>query len=186
MSILDSDFDIDDDLMYRSVFLQYIANEAENFLVILLVDPDNVVNMPNLQGVFPKKATKLCDMSQCQTADYVPFVQQFALPLAQGKIDLLLLDNIDQIPDSELKDEYEQLLKYMAKRELYNPFQNLVGTEYEPVKRSENVDFSNVQLIMRCAEVPNYLQRDTYILINCQNYTQFVDEMPEDSQKQST
>ena len=176
MNILDPNFDIDDDNILRVVFQDYIIKESDNFPVILLVDPDKVVDMQALKNIINDKKglAMYCDMSQCQASNYVPFVNQLARPFAQGAIDYILLDKIDEIPDCELRDEFEQLLKYMAKREDYDPFQNI--HDIEPIKRGIE-DFSKAgHLIMRCSETPSFLQSDTFTLIDCNNYVRLTIE----------
>ncbi len=127
-------------------------------------------------------------MSQCQTGGYVDFVKQYVLPFAGGSINYLLLDHIDKIPDIRERTDFEQLLRFMAKGDEYDPFQNI-----HDLGRTETINFGGLKntLIMRCAEVPEFLQRYTYIIVDCRNYVQYVDEMlaaekREDSQKQST
>ena len=193
MSILDQDFDIDDDAMYRSVFLEYIVRESKYHQVILLLDPDNVVDMYQLRNKFPDNKD-LYDMSQCQTGDYVDFVKKYVLPFVEGNINYLLLDNIDKIPDIDDKKDFETLLRYMAKREDYDAFRCLNAPVSDTkFTRMTIIDFAQVKgrLIMRCAEVPEFLQKFTYIMVDCRNYVQLVDEMlademSGDSQKQST
>ena len=112
-----------------------------------------------------------CDMSQCQASDYVPFVDQLARPFAQEAIDYLLLDKINEIPDSELRDDFEQLLKCMAKRENYDPFQNIPGI------KSGTEDFGKAgHLIMRCSEIPSFLQSYTFIAVLCKDYVRLTTE----------
>ena len=179
MNILDPNFDIHDDDVHRLVFLDYIIKESDKFPVILLLDPDRVVDMQSIENRINNYSdlglAMSCDMSQCQTSNYVPFVNQLARPFAQGAIDYLLLDKIDEIPDSELRNDFEQLLKYMAKKEDYDPFQNIHDVETD-IKR-ETEDFSNAgHLIMRCSETPSFLQSDTFVLIACKDFVRLTAE----------
>ena len=93
MSILDSDFDVTDEVTYRSVFLDFVVEESKYQQVILLLDPDDVVDMNQLRNKFPDNKV-LFDMSQCKPGDYVDFVKQYVLPFVNGSINYLLLDNI--------------------------------------------------------------------------------------------
>lgn len=176
MSILDPNFDIDDDVEYRGNFLEFIVRETKCHRVILLLDPDNVVNMYQLKNRFPDNKV-LFDMSQCKPGCYVDFVKQYVLPFVNGSINYLLLDHIDKIPDIYERADFEQLLKFMAKGDEYDPFQNI-----HDVGRTGTLDFGNLNnnLLMRCAEVPEFLQKFTYIVVDCRNYVQYVDEMLED------
>ena len=176
MSILDPNFDIDDDVIYRGNFLEFIVRETKYQQIILLLDPDNVVDMYQLKNRFPDNKV-LFDMSQCNPGGYEEFVKQYVLPFVNGSIDYLLLDNIDKIPDIEERDEFEQLLKFMAKGEEYDPFQNIHN-----VGRIGTLDFGNLNnhLVMRCAQKPEFLQEFTYIMVDCRNYIQLVNEMIED------
>ena len=178
MSILGNDFDFNEDNLYRDVFLDYIVRKSKYHQVILLLDPDKMVDMQALENKINNDQDNgmamFCDMSECQASNYVPFVIQLTRPFAQGAIDYLLLDNIDKIPDSEMREEFEQLLKYMAKREDYDPFQNI--HDIEPIKRGIE-DFSKAgHLIMRCSETPSFLQSDTFTLIDCNNYVRLTIE----------
>ena len=93
MNILDPNFDIHDDDVHRLVFLDYIIKESDKFPVILLLDPDRVVDMQSIENRINNYSdlglAMSCDMSQCQTSNYVPFVNQLARPFAQGAIDYL-------------------------------------------------------------------------------------------------
>lgn len=187
MSILGNDFDFNEDNLYRDVFLDYIVRKSKYHQVILLLDPDKMVDMQALENKINNDQDNgmamFCDMSECQASNYVPFVIQLTRPFAQGAIDYLLLDNIDKIPDSEMREEFEQLLKYMAKREDYDPLQNITETNEKRV----TLDFSKEgRLIMRCSKVPEFLQNFTYIMIDCRNYAQLVNEKDVDSEKQSS
>lgn len=176
MSLLAPNFDINDDNLYRWVFLDYIIKESDIFPVILLLDRNNVVDMQELTSKINGQGKGLamyCDMSQCQASNYIPFVNQLARPFAQGAIDYLLLDNIGKIPKSKLRDEFKQLLKYMAKREYYDPY--IPGSE-SGIKRGTE-DFGKAgHLIMRCSRTPSFLQWDTYIRIKCKDYVRLTTE----------
>ncbi len=181
MSILDKDFDINEDATYRAAFLYYIARESKWHQVILLFDPDNVVDMNQLRNIFPDNKA-LYDVSQCTKGGYVDFVKQYVLPFVDAHINYLLIDNIDKTTDIECKDDFENLLRYMAKREDYDVFQNARNFS----RIASTIDFAQVEgcLIMRCDEVPAFLQSFTYIMIDCRNYVQLATGMPQDKERE--
>ena len=178
MSLLAPNFDISEEKLRRWVFLDYIIKESDIFPVILLLDPNNVVDMQELTSEINGQGKGLamyCDMSQCQASNYIPFVNQLARPFAQGAIDYLLLDNIGKIPKSKLRDEFKHLLKYMAKREYYDPFQYIPGSESGIKRGPEDFDKAG-HLIMRCSRTPSFLQSYTYIRIKCKDYVRLTTE----------
>ena len=179
MSILDPNFDIDDKTESRLYQEQMIADEVLKHVggnSILLFDPHNEFNLTSLQNKL-KGATKYYDLSQCKAGDYIDFVNHYVLPLVNGQIDNLLVDNIDKIPDIEDKDDFENLLRYFAKGDSYDPFQNFIyADDDERIKIIGTIDFERHKnrLIMRCTEVPEFLQRFTFIMIDCRLFALYV------------
>lgn len=179
MSILGQDFDIEDKTTRRCVQEQMITDKVlENVEhnSILLHDPHDEFNLCSLQGKL-KGVTKHSDLSQCKAEDYVDFVNHFALPLVKGQIDYLLVDNIDKIPDIEDKEDFENLLRFMAKGDSYDPFQNFNYTDEDKrIKRVGPIDFKQYKnrLIMRSSEVPSFLESLTYFLIDCRLFALYV------------
>ena len=184
MSILDSNFDIDEktlvqEQMIAEQVLKYVENSS-----ILLFDPHDEFNLNSLRDKLEGVA-HYYDLAQCKAGDYVDFVNRYVLPLVNGQIDHLLVDNIDKIPDIEDKDDFENLLKYLAKGEDYDTFQNFTYTDDDKrIKRTGTIDFEQYKnrLIMRCAEVPEFLQSFTYIIVDCRLCALYVHQYLEQAQ----
>lgn len=188
MGILSPDFDIDDKTISRSVQSQMIVDEVLkhiNHISVLLLDPNDEFDLRTLQNKLEGE-TKYYDLSQCKAGDYVDFINQFVLPLVNGQIDYLLVDNIDKTPDIEDIKDFKNILKYLAKGGEYDPFQNVIYTEEnnQRIKRTGVIDFDNYQnrLIMRCGTVPSFLDSFTYYVIDCRQSALWVHHYLELSQ----
>ena len=171
MSILDPDFGINNDLtLQENMIILGVLQNVENNSV-LLHDPHDEFNLRSLQDWLNGK-TWYYDVSQCKAGDYIDFVNHFVLPLVNGQIDYLLVDNIDKIPDIEDKEDFEILLKYLAKGEEFDPFQNFIYSEDERIKKIGAIVFDKCQnrLVMRCGAVPSFLENCTYFLIDCRYF----------------
>lgn len=184
MSILDSNFDIDEKTLVQE---QMIAEQVLKYVEhssILLFDPHDEFNLNSLRDKLEGVA-HYYDLAQCKAGDYVDFVNRYVLPLVNGQIDHLLVDNIDKIPDIEDKDDFENLLRFLAKGEDYDPFQNFTYTDEDKrIKRIGTIDFEQYKnrLIMRCAEVPEFLQSFTYIMVDCRLFALYVYQYLEQAQ----
>ena len=176
MSILDPNFDIDEKTLVQE---QMIAEQVLKYVEhssILLFDPHDEFNLNSLRDKLEGVA-HYYDLAQCKAGDYVDFVNRYVFPLVNGQIDHLLVDNIDKIPDIEDKDDFENLLRFLAKGEDYDPFQNFTYTDEDKrIKRIGTIDFEQYKnrLIMRCAEVPEFLQSFTCIIVDCRFFALYV------------
>ena len=184
MSILDPNFDIDEKTLVQE---QMIAEQVLKYVEhssILLFDPHDEFNLSSLRDKVEGVA-HYYDLAQCKDGDYVDFVNRYVLPLVNGQIDHILVDNIDKIPDIEDKGDFENLLKYLAKGGSYNPFQNFTYMyDDKRIKRTGTIDFGLYKnsLIMRCAEVPEFLQSFTYIMVDCRLFALYVHQYLEQAQ----
>ena len=190
MSLLSSDFDIKDEDVFRNYLHSLIADEVKVGLnrnnAVLLFDPHDEFDLHYLQGVL-EGPTAYYDMSQCKSGDYEVFVKQYVLPLVNGQIDYLLVDNVDKIPDIEEKDVFEILLKLIAKGEEYDPFQNILYVDKgsEHICRTGTIDFDKYKnrLIMRCEEKPSFLEPFTCHIVDCRNFVLLIHFYLEKSDK---
>ena len=188
MSILSSNYDLDEKTIFRINQHKLILDEVKSYLksqnAILLCDPHSECDMHILQNnlVGP---SKYYDLAQCKAGNYVDFIRDYVLPLVYGQIDYLLVDNIDKIPEIKDKTEFENILKYLAKREDYNPFQNYSATPNDLIPNVGTIDFDKVKdhLIMRCEEVPKFLTDNTYFPVDCRNFVLMVHEYMEKTSK---
>ena len=184
MNILDPNFDIDEKTLVQE---QMIAEQVLKYVEhssILLFDPHDEFNLSSLRDKLEGVA-HYYDLAQCKAGDYVDFVNRYVLPLVNGQIDHLLVDNIDKIPDIEDKDDFENLLRFLAKGEDYDPFQNFTYTDDDKrIKRIGTIDFEQYKnrLIMRCAEAPEFLQSFTYIMVDCRLFVLYVHQYLEQAQ----
>ena len=187
MSILSPDFDIDDKTIRRSVQSQMIVNEVlKNISLksVLLLDPHDEFNLCTLQNKLEGE-TKYYDLSQCKAGDYVDFINQFVLPLVNGQIAYLLVDNVDKIPDIDEKEDFKNILKYIAEGGDYDPFQNILYADEEKhIVRVGAIDFSkhSNHLIMQGGEIPEFLEPFTYVFIDCRQFALWVHHYLELSQ----
>lgn len=180
MSILSSNYDLDVNNIFRINLHKLILDEVNFYLKsqnsILLCDPHAECDMHILQNNLVG-SSKYYDLAQCKAGDYVDFVKDYVLPLVYGQIKYLLVDNIDKIPKIKDKAEFENILKYLARREDYNPFQNY-SVAHKDIPNVGTIDFDKVKdyLIMRCENVPEILTTNTYRAVDCRSFVLMVHE----------
>lgn len=73
--------------------------------------------------------------------------------LSQRRYDGLLLDNIDRIPDNADRENWEEFVRFVLKREEY-PIPSYQGGDYL-------INFNEMHIAARCMEMPEYLEGDS-------------------------
>ena len=142
MSLLNDDL-IDDPKQDR--YVTKIQPEVKRFedafdrgtIVPVLVDPLDEVN---IYDIAVKKVAKYYNLQTASKDDYGLFARSLA------NHDSYILDNIDKISEGPEKEYFEELVRFILKRE-----------DDFPVSEKVYVDFSKKKIGARCAEIPDYL-----------------------------
>ncbi len=151
MSLLNDDL-IDDPEQDR--YVTKIKPEVKRFedafdrgtIVPVLVDSLDEVNMHEIAA---EKNAKYYDLQSVSKDDYGLFARSLA------NYDSYILDNIDKISEGPEKEYFEELVRFILKRE-----------DDFPVSEKVYVDFSKKKIGARCAEIPDYLVgKSTYAFV---------------------
>lgn len=142
MSILDENF-IDDPALDR--YITEVAPVVKRFeeafdrgtCVPVLIDPLDEVNMYEIAA---EKGAKYYNLESVSKEEYEPFARSLA------SHDSYIFDNIDKISESPQKEYFEELVRFVLKRE-----------DDFPVSENVYVDFSKKKVGARCADIPDYL-----------------------------
>lgn len=142
MRILDENF-IDDPKLDRYVteVAPVVKSFEESFdqgiVVPVLIDPLDEVNM---YEIAVEKGAKYYNLESVSKDDYALFARSLA------NYDSYILDNIGKISVGPQKEYFEELVRFVLKRE-----------DDFPVSENIYVDFSKKKIGARCADLPDYL-----------------------------
>ena len=136
---------------------EFFVNSVKNSsFPVLLIDSDNEVDLEKLKEEIGD-GVEYFDMTVFISSPYRTFEQGVILPFVNGDIKVLLLDNVDSLPDDPQFDDHRSILRSMMKSDLCYIYPDKMNADEQG------------HIGMRCSVLPDFTPSNCPALIDCKS-----------------